>query len=142
VHRTALAFAIGAFIAFSPTYGLHMIMVGFCTWAFRLNVVALLAGAFINNPWTLIPILGATYWTGAVVLGRSDVPSFEWDDLSFMGLYHQISPHAWPFFLGGTILSILGGLCSYPVAYWLISRYRRSRPSALETPLPPSRDLG
>lgn len=49
-RRTALAFAIGVFIAFSPTYGLHMVMVGFCAWAFGLNAVALLAGAFVNNP--------------------------------------------------------------------------------------------
>jgi uncharacterized protein (DUF2062 family) len=27
-HRTALAFAIGIFIGFSPAYGLHMVMVG------------------------------------------------------------------------------------------------------------------
>ena len=29
-HRTALAFAVGAFIAFSPTYGLHTLSVLFC----------------------------------------------------------------------------------------------------------------
>src|SRR5437763_1004449 len=59
-HRTALAFAVGAFIAFSPTYGLHTLSVAFCTWAFRLNCVALLAGSLINNPWTVLPIVGAT----------------------------------------------------------------------------------
>ncbi len=71
-HRTALAFAVGCGIAFCPLYGFHMVLVGLCTWAFRLNFVALLAGALINNPWTLVPILGATYWTGAFLLGRSE----------------------------------------------------------------------
>ena len=75
-HRTALAFAVGVFIGFSPTYGLHMIMVAFCTWAFGLNFVALMAGAFLNNPWTLVPILGATFWTGARLLGETGLPSF------------------------------------------------------------------
>ena len=133
-HRTALAFAVGVFIAFSPTYGLHMIMVAFCTWAFGLN--------FVNNPWTLIPILGATYWTGAKLLGAPDIPSFDWHDLSFMGIYHQVMPHAWPFFLGGTVLSVGGGLLSYPIAYVLIAKYRRARMSDAPAPLPPSRDLG
>ena len=54
-HRTALAFAVGVVIGFSPAYGLHMLMVGFCAWAFGLNLIALLAGAFLNNPWTLSP---------------------------------------------------------------------------------------
>ncbi|MDH5496837.1 MAG: DUF2062 domain-containing protein, partial [Nitrospira sp.] len=60
-QRTALAFALGIFIAFSPAYGLHTAMVALCTWLFGLNFLALLAGAFVNNPWTIILILGATY---------------------------------------------------------------------------------
>ncbi len=140
-HRTALAFAVGVFIGFSPTYGLHMLMVGFCAWAFGLNLIALLAGAFLNNPWTLIPILGATYWTGATLLGVRDVPSFDWSDLTLMGVYHQVLPHAWPFFLGGMVLSVAGGLLSYPLAYAVISKYRHRRPIEGQDPLPPSPDL-
>ena len=51
-QRTAAAFALGVFIAFSPAYGLHTVMVVLCTWLFGLNFVALMAGAFLNNPWT------------------------------------------------------------------------------------------
>ena len=140
-HRTALAFAIGVFLGFSPAYGLHMVLVGFCAWAFRLNVVALLAGAFLNNPWTLIPILGGTYWTGAVLLGVRDFPSFDWSDLSFSGIYHQVMPYAWPFFVGGMVLSIAGGLLAYPLAYLLLSKYRRANPADVHQPLPPSSGL-
>ena len=86
-QRTALAFAIGVFIGFSPAYGLHTVMVVFCAWALGLNFLALMAGAFLNNPWTLVPILGATYWVGAFLLGRSDSPSFDWQDVSFSAIY-------------------------------------------------------
>lgn len=141
-HRTALAFAIGVFIGFSPAYGLHMIMVGFCAWAFGWNVVALLAGAFLNNPWTLIPILGATYWTGATLLGMRELPTFDWSDLSFTGIYHQVAPHAWPFVLGGMVLSIAGGLMAYPIAYALLTRYRRARVVESHANLPPPSGLG
>lgn len=140
-RHTALAFAIGVFIAFSPTYGLHMVMVGFCAWAFGLNAVALLAGAFVNNPWTLIPILGATYWTGAVLLGVREMPSFDWSNLSFMGIYHQVMPYAWPFFLGGFVLSLAGGLLAYPIAFFLIRAYRQRTASAERNALPPSPGL-
>lgn len=141
-HQTALAFAVGIFIAFSPAYGLHTAMVAFCTWAFGLNFIALFAGAFINNPWTLVPILGATFWTGALIVGETDLPPFNWDDLSFAGIYHQVMPYAVPFFVGGIVLSILGALIAYPLAYYLIAKYRRPHSSESAAPLPPSGDVG
>jgi uncharacterized protein len=140
-RRTALAFALGVFIAFSPAYGLHTAMVALCTWLFGLNFIALLAGALINNPWTIIPILGATYWTGAFVLGRDDTPTFDWHDLSFNGIYDQVLPYAGPFVLGGLILSVLGALVSYPTTFFFITKYRPES-SASAKPLPPSDSVG
>lgn len=141
-QRTALAFALGVFIAFSPAYGLHTAMVVLCTWLFGLNFLALLAGALINNPWTIVPILGATYWTGALLLGRTDTPTFDWHDLSFSGLYQQILPYAIPFTLGGLILSVLGALLSYPAAYYLILKHRPTATQPAPSPLPPSDQVG
>ncbi|HXV67809.1 MAG TPA: DUF2062 domain-containing protein [Nitrospira sp.] len=137
-QRTALAFAIGVFIAFSPAYGFHTLMVVLCTWLFGLNFVALLTGAFVNNPWTIVPILGASYWTGAIVLGRTDSPSFSWHDLSLTGIYEQVLPYAVPFVLGGLILSVIGGLLSYPAAYLLIQKHRATGEVQTTGPLPPS----
>lgn len=136
-QRTALAFALGVFIAFSPAYGLHTVMVVLCTWLFGLNFVALLAGAFVNNPWTVVPILGATYWTGALLMGRTDTPSFNWQDLSFASIYQQILPYAIPFALGGLVLSVFGALLTYPAVYVLISKYRRTSHPLTSQPLPP-----
>jgi len=144
-QRTAAAFALGVFIAFSPAYGLHTVMVVLCTWLFGLNFVALMAGAFLNNPWTVVPILGTTYWTGALLMGRTDVPTFNWHDLSFVGIYQQVLPYAIPFALGGFVLSVVGGLLAYPAAYMLIAKYRRSLlppPSPEAEPLPPPDQLG
>jgi len=123
-QRTALAFAVGIFIAFCPFYP-HTVMVLICTWLFRLNFLALLAASSVNNPWTVVPILGATYWTGALLMGRTDVPTFNWHDLSFAAVYQQILPYAVPFALGGFVLSVIGALLTYPTAYFLISKYRR-----------------
>ena len=141
-ERTALAFAIGVGITFCPFYGFHMILVAFCTWAFRLNFVALMAGALINNPWTLVPILGTTYWTGALLLGQAQAPSFDWHDLSFLAIYEQVMPYALPFALGGIVLSVAGAALSYPLAYYMISKYRRPVPTVLSEPLPPRDPLG
>jgi uncharacterized protein len=136
-QRTALAFSVGVWIAFCPFYGFHTILVVLCTWAFGLNFLALLAGAWINNPWTVVPVLGATYWTGAMLLGRSETPIFDWQDVSFSAIYQQVMPYAIPFAIGGFVLSFLGALLSYPLAYYLIGRYRHAHPVDQAEPLPP-----
>ena len=140
-QRTALAFAIGVFIGFSPAYGLHTVMAIVCSWAFRLNLLALMAGAFLNNPWTVVPILGATYWVGALLLGRSDSPAFDWHDVGFGAIYEQIMPYAVPFFLGGFVLSLLGSALAYPLAYYLVAKHRQSHPLGQTEPLPPPQDV-
>src|SRR5687767_10568995 len=70
-ERTALAFSIGVFIAFSPFLGLHTIMATVVAFVFRFNKVAIYTGTFLNNPFfTLVPIIIASYAVGAFVLGR------------------------------------------------------------------------
>lgn len=140
-QRTALAFAVGAAIAFCPLYGFHMVLVGICSWAFRLNFLALLAGAFINNPWTLVPVLGATYWIGAVILGRSDRPSFDWNELGFRAIYEQVMPYAVPFVVGGIVLSLVAAIVSYPLALYLITKHRQQASARQVEPLPPADPL-
>lgn len=141
-RRTAFAFALGVFIALSPAYGLHIVLAGLCTWLFGLNVIALLAGALVNNPWTVVPILGATYWTGALLLGQTDSPAFDWHDLSFATLYQQILPYAIPFTVGSLVLSVLGAALAYPAAYFFITKYRRPAQASVEAPLPPPDKVG
>ena len=124
-QRTAIAFAIGVFIAFTPTYGLHSVSVVFLAWAFRLNFPALLFGSLVNNPWTVVPILGATMWTGFFLLGMSDAPDVSREHLSVTTLYESVLPFVLPFTLGALTLSVLGALLAYPLGLFLISRYRK-----------------
>ena len=124
-QRTAVAFALGVFIAFTPTYGLHTASVVFLAWTFRLNFPAILVGSLINNPWTVVPILGATMWTGFFLLGIQDVPDVSWSHLSITTLYETVLPFILPFTLGALTLSILGALLAYPLGLLVIARYRR-----------------
>jgi uncharacterized protein (DUF2062 family) len=136
-----VAFAIGVFIAFSPTYGLHTLSVVFCAWAFRLNAIALLAGSLINNPWTAVPIIGATFWTGFWLLGYPDAAPVTWNIQDLSSLYDQILPYAAPFFLGGLVLSLAAAILAYPMAYYVLSRYRHKfhhAPTINDSQLPPA----
>ena len=124
-QRTAAAFAIGVFIAFTPTYGLHCASAVFLAWAFRMNLPALLVGTLINNPWTVAPILGATTWTGLFLLGMPEAPDVSWERLSITSLYETVLPFILPFTLGALTLSLLGALLAYPLGLLVIGRYRR-----------------
>ena len=124
-QRTAVAFALGVFIAFTPTYGLHCASAVFLAWAFRMNFPALLVGTLINNPWTVVPILGATMWTGFFLLGIQEIPEVSWSHLSITSLYETVLPFILPFTLGALTLSMLGALLAYPLGLLLISWYRK-----------------
>ena len=117
-HRTALAFAIGVFIAFAPHYFFHTASVVFCAWAFRLNFIALFLGSFLNNPWTLVPILAAS------LFGKSSLTPIEWDQMTIDNMFEMLSPYLFPFIVGACTLAILGFLIAYPVMRWTITRYR------------------
>src|SRR5215471_10003409 len=72
-ERTALAFAIGAFIGFSPLLGLHTILAASISVVWRLNKVAVMTGSFLNNPWTMAPIVAASWAIGNMIIGSPPV---------------------------------------------------------------------
>jgi uncharacterized protein (DUF2062 family) len=122
-HRLALAFAAGAFIAFSPTHGLHTVSALFCAWVFRLNLLVVMAGNLINNPWTIVPILVATLWTGILLSGQTLPEGLAWDASSADVLLSAFSQFLWPFLLGGLVLSVGAGLLAYVVARLALAWY-------------------
>lgn len=131
-HRTALAFSLGVFIAFAPHYFFHTASVVFCAWAFRLNFLALFLGSFINNPWTLVPILAASLYTGMLLVGTSSSTTsttIEWDQMNVDNMFDMLSPYLIPFLVGACALSIVGSLMAYPIMRWIITRYRRLKNS-------------
>ena len=136
-RRTALAFAIGVFIAFSPTYGLHTASVFFLSWAFRLNVLAMLAGSLTNNPWTLLPILASSMWVGLWLMPVGIPPAVDWSNFTLQMLWEQLRPFVLPFALGGTVLGLTLAIISYPIMYVAILRIRerqaRGKPLAPPT---------
>ncbi|MFI5303954.1 MAG: DUF2062 domain-containing protein [Nitrospiria bacterium] len=127
-RKIALAFAIGVFIAFSPILGFHTIMVLLVAWLFRLNPVALFAGAFVNNPWTFTPLYGFCLWFGVYLYGgTSAFPQVSWEHLSFLRFIENLKPFIGPFFLGTTIIGIVFSILSYLFSYLLICRIKDSR---------------
>jgi uncharacterized protein (DUF2062 family) len=140
-ERTALAFSIGVFIAFSPFLGLHTILATLLAVIFRFNKLAIYTGTFVNNPFvTLVPIILVSYAVGAFILGRPlTIPAEGMQLLKephlFTGDYwRKLSHHSLeillPYSVGGILLSFICSLGAYPLTLRLL----RARSKKVEVP--------
>ena len=137
-ERTALAFSIGVFIAFSPFLGLHTILATLIAFIFRFNKVAIYTGTFLNNPpLTLVPIIIASYAVGAFFLGRPlKIPPEGIELLKnphplTASYYSQIFVQSWylvkPFAVGGMVLSVVCSALAYPLTLRALRGVRNRR---------------
>ena len=140
-ERTALAFSVGVFIAFSPFLGLHTIIATLVAFLFRFNKIAVYSGTFINNPFlTLVPIIIASYAVGALMLGRplripaAGIELLKHPHLLTAAYYRQLFRESWdivwPFAIGGMTLSVVCSLIAYPVTSSLL-RFRTRPKTAI-----------
>ena len=73
-------FALGIFIAMTPTVGIQMFLSALFATFFNLNRPAAIVTAWITNPVTIPPIYTLHYWVGYQLLGGPSVTS----------VYHQL----------------------------------------------------
>ncbi len=126
-HKLALAFAVGVFIAFSPTIGLHVITCLLAAWVFRLSKLVVLTASFINNPWTIVPLYGFCIWFGIKITGAAiSVPRIAWSELSLTNAYATLKPFLWPYIAGTLVVGAIAAFLSYLLFYRLVVRHRRN----------------
>jgi uncharacterized protein len=127
-HRLAMAFALGVFIAFSPTVGLHTLTCLLLAWIFRLNKLAVITGAFVNNPWTIVPMFGFCLWFGTKIVGLDmAVPPIAWQEMSLGNAYFILKPYMLPFIAGTLVVGLIAAIVSYAFIYWAAVRRRESQ---------------
>jgi uncharacterized protein (DUF2062 family) len=132
-ERTALAFAVGTFIAFSPLFGLHTILAALIAVVWRLNKVALFAGVYVTNPWTMAPAIAASWAIGKWFIATPpiELPQFTLSALTGAAFWQQVAAQ-WqqllPFAVGAIVLSIVCSLVSYPLMLYVLRSYRRKYP--------------
>ena len=125
--RVALAFALGVFIAFFPILGIHTVLALVIALAFRLNKVAILFGAWINNPWTVAPMYAAGTLLGCVILGVSPsrLGGIDWS-LSGRAFYGRLvegfRPLLPPFLVGNLVLGVAAASVSFVALRWVLAR--------------------
>jgi hypothetical protein len=136
-HRVALAFGLGVFIAFSPLLGIHTGLALLLAFAFRLSRVAILAGAWTNNPWTLVPMYMTGTALGCALFGVSpeSLEDLDWTlhgRAFYEALWTGLRPLLGPFVVGNTLLGAMVGLASYVTLRTVLERRRRREPSPSE----------
>jgi uncharacterized protein len=122
--RIALGFACGAFVSFTPLFGLHYLLAMATAWLLRGSVVAAFLGA--NLGWFYPLLLVWVFDLGTLIMGASGrfrlPPNTDLD---------YLLQHPWSAFLPTMIGSIPVGLAiaatSFAFAYWIITGYRGFR---------------
>lgn len=137
-ERTALAFSVGVFIAFSPFLGLHTVAATVVAFLFRFNKIAIYSGTFINNPFlTLIPIIVISYAVGALLLGMplripdDGVQLLKEPHLFTGSYYRRLFGQSWyivkPFLVGGMVLSFVCSALAYPLTLRILRARNRAK---------------
>jgi uncharacterized protein (DUF2062 family) len=128
--RVAAAFGLGVFIAFFPILGIHTGMALVLAVLLRLNKVAILVGAWTNNPWTIAPLYTAGTLLGCAVLGVSteSLGAIDWSlrgRTFYDSLLSGLRPLVLPFVVGNLVLGAVAAQASFVALRFFLARRKR-----------------
>jgi len=137
-ERTALAYAVGIFLGFSPFLGFHTLVGLAIAFLFGLNRVAILLGVWTNTPWWTVPFYMVATWIGMRVTG-SWIDWAKLKEIFQLGLDRGFMDlHFWSrvvsqrglflsFNIGSLILCTLLSFVAYPLSLKWVRFYRQKR---------------
>ena len=122
----AAGFAVGVFFSFTPLLSLHMILALIIAVVFRFNKMTTMAGAWVNNPYTMPIVFYGCFRLGEWILGiQIPPPSFE--NYTLKTVLRAAVPYAAPLFLGTTIVGLAAAALGYVVVYRIKVRVKSAR---------------
>ncbi|HJM68787.1 MAG TPA: DUF2062 domain-containing protein [Candidatus Babeliales bacterium] len=126
--KFSLSVCAGAFIALSPFMGLHTAMIFVFAWTFRLNLPITFAVAYLNNPWTVGPLL-----VGEYVIGQKIVTLLGWQFenpawvISFnklLSTYLGLPEICfWTFIIGASVMTLVVSIILYPIVKYVFTTF-------------------
>jgi uncharacterized protein len=142
-HAIAMGVAVGVFVAFTPTYGVQMLLAPLIATFLGANRPASIPPVWITNPLTMPACYAFTYWVGTtfwagppvdevydmMVQTLSRLATFDvWEIfdqfVAFMGMLRDILV---PLFIGGVIVGLVAGGISYVVTREALRQYGEFR---------------
>ncbi len=136
-HQLALGASVGMFVAFTPLFGLHLMIIVAVAFLMqrlvRFNKVVAIATCYINNPVTFAPMLWASYEVGIRLVSSKSgpldpeklPPGFDWSK-GIQALPKYLYGIGWPLLVGSLVLGVVAAMAIYPVTFGLVKWFRRS----------------
>jgi uncharacterized protein len=121
-RQIAAGLAVGIFIGCTPFYGIQTLIGLGISFIFRLNKPACIAGLWIQNPITMVPLIAISYKLGCMLLGHPP-GVFSYQALN----WHYLKINLAPFILGSIVTGLLASVPSYFICYSLICTLRKNR---------------
>lgn len=128
---------VGTFVAFTPTFGVQLILAVVCATLLNMNRPASLIPVWITNPVTIAPIYTFNYWLGAKIwpgpplsevselfldISRTVAHLEFWDiKEQFLAVLQMGREILFPLILGSVIVGITTGFFIYFLALKLLS---------------------
>ena len=136
--------ALGIFVGFLPIMGIQMAVVSIIALPLRANLKAALAGVWISNPITFIPLYYANYSFGllfwpeqgaskeAFVKALENAADFSWSAIwdSLTALFDMGTDILVPLWIGSGVLGLVFGVPTYFATKRLVIKYRQRREAA------------
>ena len=139
----ALGFAVGVFIALTPTVGAQTLLVIGAALFIRMNLPAAYVSIWISNPLTTLPIYLFNYWVGAKILRMPPGPGWRviketvaqvgaaqgfWPTIraALVAIWDLGIDVAAPLWLGSLVVATAGGVLAY-FATLPLARFYRAR---------------
>jgi uncharacterized protein (DUF2062 family) len=119
-------FAVGVFFSFTPLVSLHMVLALIVSVLLRLNKMTTMAGAWVNNPYTMPFVFYGCFRLGERILGMR-VPPPPFESYTLETILKAAVPYAAPLFLGTTIVGIAAAGLGYLVVYRIAVRVKSAR---------------
>ena len=126
--KFSLSVCYGVFIALSPFMGVHTAMIFIFAWALRLNLPITFAVAYLNNPWTVGPLLFGEYAFGKWIVGLLGWSKYLHNP-AWVSSFNKMLTHYvglpkicfWSFIIGASVLTLVVSLLLYPVIKYLFT---------------------
>jgi uncharacterized protein (DUF2062 family) len=143
---------IGVFVAFTPTFGIQLILAVLLATLFNMNRPASLIPVWITNPVTIAPIYSFNYWLGLkmwdgpplsevsglfINIGKTMTRLEFWDiQEQIMAIFHISDNILIPLILGSVAIGLVTGVLTYFISYQLLTAFlnRRAQKRRLNNP--------
>jgi hypothetical protein len=131
-HKVALGFAVGVFIAYTPTFGIQIILALGVAALLRVNPIAAVIGTYVTNFFTSVPLYAMCYEVGRLIVGGKHLVGIRIPEVRSVAQFiHQVGKLTLEWMaietVGAVIVGIVTGVPAYFLVLFGLKRWRAAR---------------